>query len=68
MNQEEILLMAVLIKWMRSEPMSSTDLDRLMGMIATRDINVDSSQPDEINGMRQKLQNILREKFFSNQQ
>lgn len=68
MNIDELLLFSAMVKWSRSEPMSSMDMERLMEMIATRSLNVDSAQPDELAGLRQKFQNTVRQRFFEPQQ
>lgn len=68
MNIDELLLLSSLIKWSRSEPMSTMDMERLADMIATRSLNVDSAQPDELAGLRQKFQNTIRQRFFEPQQ
>lgn len=64
MNEQEILLYAALTKLIKGEPMSSSDLRRIIALIRDASWAIEKLEPEEIAGLQSELIKVLQQRFM----
>lgn len=67
MNDDKTLLDAAYIKLRNGEPMSLTDLQRIIGLIQNAPFSIQGASPEEVAGAQSQLISMLQQKFMQGQ-
>ena len=63
MLDKDFLTIAAMLKWLRGEPMSKEDLERIIAVIENSPLSVSNVDPDVIAAIQVRLRQVLHTKF-----
>lgn len=67
MNEQRVLELSTLIKWINGEPLSYFDMERFIELVRTKPLSMSSPSPDELANLKAKLLSVVQQSFFTEQ-
>lgn len=63
MNFDELLIVASFVKWIRSEPLSKEDINRIVTVIEKNDLAISSADQQTAAAIQVRLRHIVNTRF-----
>jgi len=63
MLDANFLTLAAMYKWIKGEPMSKEDLERIIGVLENSPLSVSNASPEDLAAVQIRLRQVLHSKF-----